>query len=220
MKNEIILRVLSSLILLPSVFFILFWGSYYLLFFLILAFIISVYEWNNLCKNYLIKLIGIFFLFFSFLSIYLLRMKTNSELNVDFLFLVLIICISTDTGGFIFGKLLKGPKLTKISPNKTYSVVIGSFLLPLVVLIFLINFLKKDNEMLLIFQTQYVFLLFILFISIISQSGDLLISLFKRSTKKKDTGKIIPGHGGLLDRIDGMIFAFPFSFIIYEYFLI
>jgi len=220
MKNEIILRVLSSLILLPSVFFILFWGSYYLLFFLILAFIISVYEWNNLCKNYLTKLIGIFFLFFSFLSIYLLRMKTNSELNVDFLFLVLIICISTDTGGFIFGKLLKGPKLTKISPNKTYSGVIGSFLLPLVVLIFLINFLKKDNEMLLIFQTQYVFLLFILFISIISQSGDLLISLFKRSTKKKDTGKIIPGHGGLLDRIDGMIFAFPFSFIIYEYFLI
>ena len=125
------------------------------------------------------------------------------------LFLILIICISTDLGGYLFGKILKGPKLIKISPNKTYTGVFGSFLISI---LFLLIFLKLDllNKDLILSNK----IIFTVLVSAISQIGDLIISYFKRISKIKDTGSIIPGHGGLLDRIDGMIFAFPFFYFL------
>ena len=128
------------------------------------------------------------------------------------LFIILLICISSDIGGILFGKIFKGPKLTKISPNKTYLGVIGSFLVPIISisLFFKYSFLniKLTNEI----------IIFIILVSLVSQIGDIIVSYFKRLSKIKDTGKIIPGHGGVLDRIDGMIFAFPVSFIIVKLF--
>ena len=127
---------------------------------------------------------------------------------------VLFTCILTDIGGYLFGKILKGPKLTKISPNKTIAGVLGSYLLPLFFIYFFLNnffidiFLENSYD----FKINVIILIFI--ISTISQIGDLIISYFKRISKINDTGKIIPGHGGLLDRIDGMIFAVPFFYII------
>jgi phosphatidate cytidylyltransferase len=118
-----------------------------------------------------------------------------------------MICASTDIGGYIFGKIFKGPKLTKISPKKTYSGVIGGYLLSIIFYYSFIN-LQYGNEI------NSNDLVFILLISTISQLGDITISYFKRLSKIKDTGKILPGHGGLLDRVDGMIFAFPFSYAI------
>ena len=115
------------------------------------------------------------------------------------MFFILIICVSTDIGGFLFGKILKGPKLTKISPNKTYSGLIGSYLFSLTVFIpfyFYFNFALN-------------FIILTLIVSTISQLGDLLISWLKRMAKVKDTGHVLPGHGGILDRIDGIIFALP-----------
>ena len=126
-----------------------------------------------------------------------------------FLFIILI-CILTDLGGYTFGKIFKGPKLTKISPNKTYSGVVGSFLFSIVVGILFLEYI--DNNLL--EKDPIKIPLGILFISLISQLGDLIISYFKRKAKLKDTGNILPGHGGLLDRLDGMIFVVPTIFIL------
>ena len=155
------------------------------------------------------KIFGTLFLLFSFYTVYFFR---DRDL-LDFL-LILIICVTTDIGGYIFGKIFKGPKLIKISPNKTYAGMIGSFLLSIITsYLFAIKydytFLQNQN----LFEDFYfIFLVFI--ISSVSQIGDLTISYFKRLSKIKNTGNIFPGHGGLLDRIDGMIFAFPFIFVI------
>ena len=109
----------------------------------------------------------------------------------------------TDIGGYIFGKLFKGPKLTVYSPNKTIAGLVGSYLLSLSLIPFLINYnLFGQYEI-----PQIIFC--ILLISSVSQIGDIFVSYFKRKSKIKDTGNLIPGHGGILDRIDGMIFAFP-----------
>ena len=117
---------------------------------------------------------------------------------------VIIICVSTDIGGYIFGKLFKGPKLTIYSPNKTIAGMLGGFVMSILAMFVLIHIYEDQN-----FSIKL--LAFVIFISVISQLGDITVSFFKRLAKIKDTGKIIPGHGGLLDRIDGMIFAFPFS---------
>ena len=124
--------------------------------------------------------------------------------------LTIAICIFTDIGGYIFGKILKGPKLTKISPNKTYAGVFGGFFLPLTAGLFFYEYEYTDQ----IPNTKLFFFILILLISLISQIGDLIISYFKRKAKLKDTGKILPGHGGLLDRIDGIIFVLPFCYLI------
>ena len=151
-------------------------------------------------KNYF--LLGLAFIILSFLSAFLLR---NIFLE-DFI-LVILICISTDIGGFVFGKIFKGPKLTKISPNKTYSGMIGSFFLSIISALIYTNYYD------LVYWTDDILLIAVILISSFSQIGDLTVSYFKRISKIKNTGKIIPGHGGLLDRIDGMIFAIPFAFI-------
>ena len=134
-------------------------------------------------------------------------------IGLNFFLFLIIVCVFTDTGGYIFGKIFKGPRLTKISPKKTYSGVIGSFLISQLSGIIYIKYLGQKSKVLL--ETDLIFIiLLILFISLVSQLGDLTISYFKRKAKLKDTGKILPGHGGLLDRIDGIIFVFPFFYLI------
>ena len=142
----------------------------------------------------------VFFLIFSFYTFY--------ELSIELIdvFYVIIICSSTDIGGYAFGKIFKGPKLTKISPKKTYAGMIGGYLLSLISIFVISSFIKYET-------TLILFLLTIL-ISTVSQLGDIVISYFKRLSKVKDTGNLIPGHGGLLDRIDGLIFAFPIYYLI------
>ena len=148
---------------------------------------------------------GLFFLVFSFITIYELRFNFGFDYFV--ILLITIICVSTDIGGYIFGKIFKGPKLIKLSPNKTYAGMIGGYILSLISISFYLQLFKIE------FTINWI--IFSLLISSVSQLGDLIISYFKRLSKVKDTGKIIPGHGGLLDRVDGMIFAFPFSYLIY-----
>ena len=206
MKNEFITRVLSSIVLLPIIFFLIIKGSYFFSILLITCFFISLYEWHLLSKNKSYHLVGFIFLIFSFFTIYQIRMiESNSYYNF---LIILLICILTDIGGYVFGKTFKGPKLTSYSPNKTISGLIGSYLLSLLIVPFLIYF----N----LYEKSYVFILilFVILISTASQIGDIIISFFKRKSNIKDTGKLIPGHGGILDRIDGMIFAFPFAYLI------
>ena len=207
MNEELKKRILSSIILVPSLIIIIFMGSIIFNLFLLISFCIIVYEWKRICKTKKIFNIGIFFLIFSFYTIYSLYKFNNDHLNFIY---VLIICISTDIGGYVFGKIFNGPKLSSISPNKTYSGVIGGYLFSIisVYILFQQSSLIFENKDILFFSYIMVIL-----ISTVSQLGDIYISYFKRLSKVKDTGNIIPGHGGLLDRVDGMIFAFPFSYI-------
>ena len=206
MKNELLKRILSSIFLIPLIIFLILQGSIVFIFFIIICFFITSYEWLNMSKKSSYSILGIFFLIFSFYSIYKLRINTYDDYL--YLFFVITVCISTDIGGYFFGKTLKGPKLTKISPNKTYAGMIGSFLFSLIFSIIFINFVLDENLYL-------NWLILIILLSSISQFGDIIISYFKRVSKIKDTGKIIPGHGGLLDRIDGMIFVFPVAYIFF-----
>ena len=199
-------RILSSLIIIPIVFFFITKGSLFFLFFLGIFFYATSYEWFKMNKNNDLRTIGIIYLFIVAYSAYYLRENFGSKI---FIF-VIIICIFTDIGGYIFGKLFKGPKLIKISPNKTYAGMIGGFILAMIA-----GSIYKKNIFIYSYQIEdSKFLLTILLISAISQIGDLIISYFKRLAKVKDTGKLLPGHGGLLDRVDGIIFAVPIFYLI------
>tara|TARA_S200000501_G_scaffold355924_1_gene378122 strand:- start:717 stop:1367 length:651 start_codon:yes stop_codon:yes gene_type:complete len=211
MDKEFQKRVISSILLIPLSFFFIIKGSFFFVFFLTICFLVSSYEWYLMSKKKNYHIIGYIFLLISFLSAHQLRSDSGDGSLLIFLFIILT-CISTDIGGYVAGKLFKGPKLTNISPKKTYSGMIGGYFLSIIIInIYLINldlFQFESREL-----TLGSFIIVIL-ISSISQIGDIIISYFKRLSKVKDTGKIIPGHGGLLDRIDGMIFAFPFSYAI------
>ena len=217
MKNsEFKMRLISSIILVPAIIFIVLLGSYYFIFFLYLCFAISIYEWINISnsKKYLVP--GIILLMLSFYSAYKVRYTSYNEFDGVYLFLfILFICVLTDLGGYFFGKLLKGPKLTKISPKKTISGFVGGFLLPLLTFYVLVKseILTFNNKNLT--ENFLSFIFFIITISFISQVGDIAVSYFKRLSGIKNSGNIIPGHGGILDRIDGMIFVFLISYFLY-----
>ena len=208
-KEEIIKRILSSIILLPTVLFFIIKGSFLFNFFIFICFLITTYEWLKLSKNNLLKLFGTIFIVISFYTIF--NIRNGFDRDYIHLLLVVIICVSTDIGGYVFGNIFKGPKLTKISPKKTYSGVIGSFLLSLIFTNLFLDFLSNVEN----FKITKEMFLFILLVSLVSQIGDIIISYFKRKSKIKDTGTIIPGHGGILDRIDGMIFALPFAYVFF-----
>ena len=208
-NKELQKRILSSIILIPVSFFFIILGSFTFIFFLSLIFLATSFEWFKMTKkNDFIKIFGLFFLFFSFFSTVYLR----QYIGLNFFLFLIIVCMFTDIGGYIFGKTFKGPKLTKVSPKKTYSGVIGSFLTSLLFGLIYIKYLGQKSRILL--ETDPIFMiLLILFISLVSQIGDLIISYFKRKAKLKDTGKILPGHGGFLDRIDGIIFVMPITYL-------
>ena len=157
---------------------------------------------NKLLK-FIISSFGLIYLtFFSFI---MFSSFTNSEDKILFSF-ALSLCVASDLGGILFGKVFKGKKLTKISPNKTISGSIGSYFLSFIFMI-AYYFLFNDFEI--------IFLIILTFIiSTISQLGDLLISFLKRKARVKNTSNLLPGHGGLLDRIDGIIFGAPLGFLI------
>ena len=214
MEKELQNRILSSIVAIPLSFFFIIKGSFLFTFFIITIFLATSYEWFMMSKNKSYHYIGYLFLIFSFYTVYSIRNDFGDDgENLVFFLFIFLICISTDIGGYIFGKIFKGPKLIKISPNKTYSGMLGGYIFSLIIIFLLFEYSE------LLFNTNTKWLpkvyLHIVIISTVSQIGDIIISYFKRLSKIKDTGKIIPGHGGILDRIDGMIFAFPFAYIVY-----
>ena len=139
MKSEFKKRLISSILLIPVCFLLIVEGSILFNLFLILCFILTIMEWNKMSKkkNYL-TISGYIFLFISFSSVYLLRNFFDEQKSFILFLFVIVICISTDVGGYIFGKILKGPRLTRISPNKTISGMIGSYILSIISTIFFI----------------------------------------------------------------------------------
>ena len=218
MKKEFEKRILSSVFIIPIALFFVLQGAVFFLFFLGILFLVTSYEWIKMIKkNQFIKIIGIFFLVFSFYSAYQLRNYLELTVGLNAFLFIILICIFTDIGGYVFGKVFKGPKLTKISPNKTYSGLLGSFIFPVIVSLIYNKYYTLTgtyfSSKLPGVNFELNFLFFILFISMISQLGDLVISFFKRKAKVKDTGNLLPGHGGLLDRIDGLIFVIPILYL-------
>ena len=209
-NKELQKRILSSLILIPVSLFFIVKGNFLFNFFITICLLVTSYEWHKMSLKKPYYFIGFIFLIISFYSAY--KIRTTIGGNYIYFMIILLICISTDIGGYIFGKFFKGPKLTKISPKKTYSGVIGGYLFSITILSLSLStgLLTKPQEL------NFDTLIGVLIISTISQIGDITISYFKRLSKIKDTGKIIPGHGGLLDRIDGMLFAFPFAYLIFK----
>ena len=225
MSENLFKRIITSIILLSLLVFINFSHKYILILsILILGIIISI-EANNLFSkilisnyvknnstlknfNYKILILNIItFCYIFFIFCHFSYEIHRSEGPVFFLYLIGI-CFFTDIGGYIFGKIIGGKKLSKISPNKTISGTVGSFILSLFPLILIINFNYLDLK----FNLINIF--FCLFVSLISQLGDLFISFIKRKANIKDTGNLLPGHGGALDRVDGIIFAVPFSYFL------
>ena len=185
---------------------------------LITAAILSFLEFNNLVKKKFKNNQNDILLFNTFSFIYLslfvfVGYDLYSSPPLDLLF-ILLICIFSDTGGYIIGNLVGGRKLTSISPKKTVSGSIGSFLFSIIP-VFAYSSIYNQTENL-IFYSENLSLLIAtcLFLSLICQLGDLFISYYKRQANVKDTGSLLPGHGGLLDRIDGIIFVLPTAFVI------
>ena len=171
MSIEFIKRIVSSIILLPLTIYFIIQGSFLLIFFTVICLTVACLEWHMMSKKKSYYIYGFFFLIFSFYTFY--------ELSIELIdvFYVIIICSSTDIGGYVFGKIFKGPKLTKISPKKTYAGMFGGYFLSLISLSVIISFIDYDT-------TVVLFLLTIL-ISTVSQLGDIIISYFKRLSKSK-----------------------------------
>ena len=213
--SELNKRIITSFLLLILVFFS--FNNSIVLYFLI--FILNFYVLDELFKLFkkifrnkivfifIALIISTFYMiYFSLIIIYFLN--GPFENNKSILFFILLICISTDIGGFVFGKIIGGKKLTSISPNKTISGLIGSFVFALI--FGYISYYFQNN----LINIKLNILLYIFLISSVSQIGDLCISYLKRMAKLKDTGSVLPGHGGILDRVDGILLALPFSIIL------
>ena len=186
------------------------------LFFISLIFIISILcwiEWIQICNkikwnNLKIKIFSLFFAIYLFFTVVVFYIVYS--FNITFFISILMICIFSDIGGYVFGKIIGGKKLTKISPNKTISGSLGSFIMSYIIFYLYIYFFMDT----LILSAGIMKIIFIPFVfSFLCQLGDLFISYFKRKAKIKNTGNLIPGHGGILDRLDGIIFSIPLGFI-------
>ena len=189
-------RILTSIIILPlSIFFVL-KGEFFLVFFLFLIFLIGMYELVSVFKKKKSVILLSLILVTSLFCIYYLR-----AISEYLLYFAIALTISSDIGGYIFGNIFKWKKLTKISPKKTYSGVLGSYFFSIICLLIWIELVYPTMQ----FNVKF-FLLTIIF-STVAQIGDLIISYFKRLEKIKDSGKILPGHGGIFDRIDGLMFV-------------
>ena len=229
MSQNLFKRIITSIILLVLLFFINFSHQYIFILSILLLGVVICIEANNIFlklissqmvkKNPLSKTFNPKFFVLNFLTFfYILFVFCNlsyeihkSEGPIFFLYIISI-CFLTDIGGYVFGKLIGGKKLSKISPNKTISGTIGSFIFSIFPLIIFLNLGYLNLE----FDLNNILLC--LLVSLISQLGDLFISFFKRKAKIKDTGKLLPGHGGVLDRVDGIIFAIPFTYFLLKLF--
>ena len=206
MSQNFRLRILTSFALFLLVYLMLI-NNFLLGYFLIIIGTLSILEFINIIDKifnrkklyaFLINLLFIFYIFFFFAIFFVFSFFANLKI---FMFIILVTCIASDIGGFIVGKTFKGKKLTKISPNKTVSGAIGSLIFSMLIISVIIFYITKTYDP------------FIIVVGLITstacQFGDLIISFLKRKSNLKDTGNFLPGHGGVLDRVDGIIVGLP-----------
>ena len=219
--TELKKRILTSIILLVIALSLIFIHHYlfiaglliisYMAFYELIFLSLGIYKKDKkkILKCFYFNGVALFYLYVIFagscLAIYM-------HYGPQFFLFLLLISIFSDIGGYIFGRIIGGKKLTKISPNKTFSGSAGSFIFSLFpIIIFSIIYNEQD-----LYLTTNV--IFCLLISLSTQIGDIFISFLKRKANLKDTGNILPGHGGILDRIDGIILALPFAYFLLAYY--
>ncbi len=210
MKSTILKKRIFTSIFLLLLTFLIFRFDFVMVLSLLILGTFSILEFINLSKKifknsfyyYLFN-----FIFITFISIFSFLFFFFSNFHqLKFIILILLIgCIASDIGGYVFGKTFKGPKLTKLSPNKTIAGSIGSFLFSVIIISILFYYYTD------IFNIKILIISFIT--SLACQLGDLFFSYLKRKAKLKDTGNFLPGHGGVLDRLDGIYFGIPLGFI-------
>jgi len=203
--NDLTKRIFTSIILISLLISMFAYNYIFIIILIIFGTIIWV-EFNNLFikifkNNYLKTLISFLVLIYIFYILWLAMISFQSNDSKIILLYTILVCIMSDIGGFIFGKTFKGKKLTKISPNKTISGLVGAFVFSLLLLI-VFNLTIENLNLI-------KYLILTLAVSSASQLGDIFISYIKRKAKVKNTSDILPGHGGLLDRLDGIIFGIP-----------
>ena len=202
-------RIFTSLLLL-FLFVLIFVFNEILIFSLVIFGVISILEFLNISRKIFSRYLGvivsnlifvIYIFMFCIITVYF-----SNILYLKFIFFSLFLsCIASDIGGYVFGKIFKGPKLTKISPNKTVSGSIGSLILSCLTISISMYFFTNS--------LNYVILFVGIITSLGCQMGDLFFSFLKRKAKIKDTGNFFPGHGGVLDRLDGIFFGIPAGFL-------
>jgi len=210
MTKDLKKRILTSIILFLFLFFA-FINNYVLGYILIVIAMFAILEFFGMTmiilkkhkiRKFFTNSIFIFYIFY-FCTAFL---TLSSSLHLKILiFVILLTCVASDIGGFVFGKIFKGARLTKISPNKTISGAIGSLIFSATFTPLLIYYLTKNFE-------PYVIVIGLI-TSVGCQIGDLFFSFLKRRSSLKDTGNFLPGHGGILDRIDGMLLGMPVGFL-------
>ena len=220
MSIELKKRILTSILLLFLLITMYFYSFIMISALIIIAIIIWIEFYALISKiirrnkskdiffRFMFKAMSLLYLFLFVYFVFVIESYYPS-LKLYLLYSVLVSILS-DIGGLLFGKTFKGKKLTKISPNKTISGSIGSFLLSLLLI-------PIFYEKLILYDLLTLTMITIV-ISFISQLGDLFISFLKRKAKVKDTSDLLPGHGGLLDRVDGIIFAAPIGIFLLSFF--
>ena len=209
-KDNLKKRIYTSFSLFVMIFLIMKYQQILIFSLLVLA-VLSLIEFLNLTKKlfnnkFFFSIVNLLFIIYVFLFCYLFLFFSNVLQLKIILFSLLFCCIASDVGGFIFGKYFKGPKLTKISPNKTYAGAIGSIFLSLIIFSGSIFYFTQNFN----FEIISVAVM----TSISCQIGDLIFSFLKRKVKIKDTGNVLPGHGGILDRLDGIFLGIPVGLIL------
>ena len=208
-KKNLKKRSITSLFLIILLYLI-YKFNFTLVFSLLVIGILSIIEFQNILKKIIEKKIKFFmlnliFIFYIFIFCFVFIYFTNFIQLKILIFSLLLGCVSSDIGGFIFGKIIKGPKLTKISPNKTISGSIGSIILCSIVLTISVYYLSGG------YNSKIIIIGIIT--SLACQLGDLFFSYLKRMARLKDTGNFLPGHGGILDRVDGILFGIPIGIV-------
>ena len=216
MNFELKKRIFTSLILL-TLLVSMYYYNYILIVSLIIISLISWIEFygliskifiSNKILKFLFKSVSLVYLLFLVLGIFYV-LSNLPELKIFFVYTILV-SVASDIGGLTFGKIFKGRKLTKISPNKTISGTVGSFIFSFLLIPFF-DILLLNHDLLLLLTIT-------LLISLTTQLGDLFMSFVKRKAKVKNTSDLLPGHGGILDRIDGIIFSIPIGLLLLNYF--
>ena len=177
-------------------------------FYALMSKIFQAESFNNKLLLFFVKTVSLIYIA-SLVYVICIAEAQNANLKTQ-IFFAITIAISSDIGGLVVGSLIKGKKLTKISPNKTISGSIGSFCFSLLCVPFFMDVFTAYNLSILILIT--------LVVSLVTQVGDLFVSFIKRKANVKDTSDLLPGHGGFLDRVDGIIFAIPFLLFLFYFF--
>ena len=209
-------RIISAAIIAPFFLFSMIYGGWPLIIWLSISFVLSFYEWFNISKKTAFfqpcLVLGIIYMVLSYSSFYILR--DMYSINVLLVFIGMI--WASDTGAYFTGKTIGGPKLIQaISPNKTWSGFGGALIFPAllgIIWYLIFGFYSEFDD-----RSLYTNLLILIVLGVVTgsagQAGDLIVSFVKRQAGVKDTGNLIPGHGGLLDRIDSMLLGTPIFFL-------